>query len=175
MPWRVLIIFILIEITVGQVEEKLYSDRAMRRIQNGGAYPIYQIFGAVRKLAPCGDSTVFCHLMGRFRLPSVNPDRSDQVYSPEYSEKRAENRVARSHYGGTSFTPAYYPTFDPISVLASLAFLAFLLQSFASLFVRSRSIFPTIMSGRKKPEDNDNFIAGRALRAINNYEILNKH
>jgi len=32
--------------------------------------------------------------------------------------------------------------FDPISVLASLAFLAFLLQSFASLFERSRSILP---------------------------------
>lgn len=47
----------------------------------------------------------------------------------------------------------YFSGFDPISVLASLAFLAFLLQSFATLFDRSRSILPTIVSGRKSAVD----------------------
>lgn len=47
----------------------------------------------------------------------------------------------------------YFRAFDPISVLASLAFLAFLLQSFASLFDRSRSILPTIISGRQSTMD----------------------
>ncbi|KAG7211153.1 hypothetical protein KM043_010477 [Ampulex compressa] len=42
----------------------------------------------------------------------------------------------RSYYTGygTPASTAYYPGFEPISILASLAFLAFLLQSFASLF-----------------------------------------
>lgn len=47
----------------------------------------------------------------------------------------------------------FFSTFDPISVLASLAFLAFLLQSFASLYDRSRSILPTIVSGRRQSSD----------------------
>lgn len=47
-----------------------------------------------------------------------------------------------------------FRAFDPISVLASLAFLAFLLQSFASLFDRSRSILPTIVSGRQLAMDD---------------------
>lgn len=44
----------------------------------------------------------------------------------------------------------FFSTFDPISVLASLAFLAFLLQSFASLYDRSRSMLPTIVSSRQQ-------------------------
>lgn len=39
-----------------------------------------------------------------------------------------------------NFHSAYYPAFDPLSLLAALAFLAFLLQSFASLFDKSRTL-----------------------------------
>lgn len=65
-----------------------------------------------------------------------------------------------------------FSTFDPISVLASLAFLAFLLQSFASLYDRSRSMLPTIVSGRQQSSDMDLTIpeiSGRVSRALRNY------
>ncbi|XP_058790603.1 uncharacterized protein LOC131663884 [Phymastichus coffea] len=65
--------------------------------------------------------------------------------------------------------------FDPISILASLAFLAFLIQSFAALFDRTRSIFPTIISSRRSSSDYDeNFfdIEKRVLRALEEYASL---
>lgn len=58
-----------------------------------------------------------------------------------------------NHVSITIILHVYFRAFDPISVLASLAFLAFLLQSFASLFDRSRSILPTIISGRQSTTD----------------------
>ncbi|EGI60817.1 hypothetical protein G5I_10917 [Acromyrmex echinatior] len=66
---------------------------------------------------------------------------------------RKQQSIQRSYGGFGSSAPAYYHAFDPISVLASLAFLAFLLQSFATLFERSRSILPTIISGRQSAVD----------------------
>lgn len=62
--------------------------------------------------------------------------------------------------------------FDPISVLASLAFLAFLLQSFAALFDRTRSMIPTIVSSRQLKSDyNDQLteVEKRVMRAIEEY------
>lgn len=67
----------------------------------------------------------------------------------------------------------YFRGFDPISILASLAFLAFLLQSFVSLFDRSRSIIPTIVSSRQSLETSVQDIAEHVFRAIDRYVSMN--
>ncbi|XP_015122130.1 uncharacterized protein LOC107044683 [Diachasma alloeum] len=91
------------------------------------------------------------------------------------SDSRYESRSgvqARSYYGGTS--PAFYPAFDPISILASLAFLAFLLQSFAALFDRSRSIIPAVISSRDSSiEDEPPDPIELILRALDEFEASN--
>uniref|UniRef100_A0ABD2X7N2 Uncharacterized protein n=1 Tax=Trichogramma kaykai TaxID=54128 RepID=A0ABD2X7N2_9HYME len=66
----------------------------------------------------------------------------------------------------------FFRAFDPISVLASLAFLAFLLQSFAALFDRTRAFVPTIVSSRRSSKDNgEQFedIEKQVLRALEEY------
>ncbi|OXU24526.1 hypothetical protein TSAR_001683 [Trichomalopsis sarcophagae] len=81
---------------------------------------------------------------------------------------------SRSYYSSVPATP-YIPAFDPISVLASLAFLAFLLQSFSALFDRTRSIMPTIISSRRSnSEYGEHFvdIEKRVLRALEEYASL---
>ncbi|XP_015171468.1 PREDICTED: uncharacterized protein LOC107063860 [Polistes dominula] len=91
--------------------------------------------------------------------------------------KQETGLQARSYYNGfgAPATATYYPTFDPISVLASLAFLAFLLQSFASLFDRSRSIIPTIVNSRESSSQLKNVgITRRILHALDDYENLNE-
>ncbi|XP_034941508.1 uncharacterized protein [Chelonus insularis] len=94
-----------------------------------------------------------CHLMKGFNYDSINnmPHFISPVSSLGYRRQTLKTTAMqpRSYYGyGTNAAPAYYPTFDPISILASLAFLAFLLQSFVSLFDRSRSIIPAVVSSR---------------------------
>ncbi|XP_014236090.2 uncharacterized protein LOC106658593 [Trichogramma pretiosum] len=84
--------------------------------------------------------------------------------------KSDELELPRSYYG----MPAapFVPAFDPISVLASLAFLAFLLQSFAALFDRTRAFVPTIVSSRRSSKDNgEQFedIEKQVLRALEEY------
>lgn len=98
---------------------------------------------------------------------------------PNYGRQQS-NLQERNYYNGfNSHTlPAYYSAFDPISILASLAFLAFLLQSFASLFDRSRSILPTLISGRQSTIDDltDDIpgISEHMSRALQEYESLNE-
>ncbi|XP_053595723.1 uncharacterized protein LOC103573464 isoform X2 [Microplitis demolitor] len=82
----------------------------------------------------------------------------------------SDTSLARSYYGYG--TPAFYSTFDPISVLASLAFLAFLLQSFVSLFDRSRSIIPAIVTSRSVSSDLPDPIK-LIMQALDEYEIFN--
>ncbi|XP_017892311.1 uncharacterized protein LOC108632325 [Ceratina calcarata] len=55
-----------------------------------------------------------------------------------------ETRNYYDGYRGTAVTPYYSSGFDPLSIMASLAFLAFLFQSLVSLFDRSRSIRPVM-------------------------------
>ncbi|KAK2588896.1 hypothetical protein KPH14_001757 [Odynerus spinipes] len=96
---------------------------------------------------------------------------------PKGYSKAETSLQARSYYNGfgAPATATYYPTFDPISVLASLAFLAFLLQSFASLFDRSRSILPTIVSSRESsPNLKTTGVTRRILNALDEYDNLNK-
>ncbi|XP_050448826.1 uncharacterized protein LOC126850154 [Cataglyphis hispanica] len=98
-------------------------------------------------------------------------------YVNSYNYGRQQSNLQRSYYSGfdSSTLPAYYSAFDPISVLASLAFLAFLLQSFASLFDHSRSILPTIISGRQSTVDlTIPEISKHVSHALQKYENLNE-
>ncbi|XP_032668094.1 uncharacterized protein LOC116842665 [Odontomachus brunneus] len=111
---------------------------------------------------------------------TIEPRNDAQFYSDSqtFATSQQPNYLRRSYYSGFgSFaSPAHYHTFDPISVLASLAFLAFLLQSFASLYDRSRSMLPTIVSGRRRSSDMDLTIpeiSTHVSRALRNYESLN--
>ncbi|XP_063986574.1 uncharacterized protein LOC135167376 [Diachasmimorpha longicaudata] len=100
---------------------------------------------------------------------------SDNNYESRSIHKRKNEGTGvqgRSYYGGTS--PAFYPAFDPISILASLAFLAFLLQSFAALFDRSRSIIPAVISSRdSSAEDESPDPIELILRALEEYDVSN--
>ncbi|XP_029157985.1 uncharacterized protein LOC114930390 [Nylanderia fulva] len=115
----------------------------------------------------------FCYLSNAYKT-----DTNSMFPHPNYA--RQQSSLQRSYYNGfNSHTmPAYYSAFDPISILASLAFLAFLLQSFASLYDRSRSILPTIISGRRSTIDDlsDDIpeISGHVSRALQEYENLNE-
>ncbi|XP_051161759.1 uncharacterized protein LOC127281851 isoform X2 [Leptopilina boulardi] len=116
-----------------------------------------------------------CKLVNRFK--NISPITNSPILSSDYLINKPTNRQARSYYGsyghGAPAAPAFYPTFDPISVLASLAFLAFLLQSFASLFDRSRSIIPTIVSSRRQSSaEVDKDVEERVMRALNEYSAL---
>ncbi|EZA60476.1 hypothetical protein X777_13565 [Ooceraea biroi] len=94
-----------------------------------------------------------CHLSDTYRTASesISPLLP---YQKSVSYGRQGSNLQRSYVGfGSSTSPAYYHAFDPISVLASLAFLAFLLQSFASFYEHSRSILPTIVSSRHSSSD----------------------
>ncbi|XP_072750901.1 uncharacterized protein [Anoplolepis gracilipes] len=115
-----------------------------------------------------------CYLSETYKSESKNmflPYPNSQNYG------RQQSNLQRSYYSGfdSSTLPAYYSAFDPISVLASLAFLAFLLQSFASLFDRSRSILPTIISGRQSTTDlSIPEISKHVSHALQEYENLNE-
>ncbi|XP_076683986.1 uncharacterized protein LOC143376997 [Andrena cerasifolii] len=89
---------------------------------------------------------------------------------PEY--RKAPTGLQRSYYSGygTAVSPTYYPAIDPLSVLASLAFLAFLIQSFASMFDRSRSIAPTTVTARHFMELKMLALSTQVLRALEKYE-----
>ncbi|XP_078037930.1 uncharacterized protein LOC144470530 [Augochlora pura] len=84
----------------------------------------------------------------------------------------------KSYYTGqgsqTSMAPTYYPVFDPLSVLASLAFLAFLLQSIASLFDHSRSFSSTSVSARQFTEVETLTLVTQALHALAKYNKNHK-
>lgn len=121
--------------------------------------------------APSCRNPSLCYLSDMYK---TEPRSISFLPYPISPHVRKQQLMQRSYYGGSS-SPAYYhqyvfikylsiesssliafvnkhiyfSAFDPISVLASLAFLAFLLQSFATLFDRSRSILPTIISGRQ--------------------------
>ncbi|XP_076294692.1 uncharacterized protein LOC143215944 isoform X1 [Lasioglossum baleicum] len=80
----------------------------------------------------------------------------------------------KSYYTGqgtqTAMAPTYYQMFDPLSVLASLAFLAFLLQSIASLFDHSRSLSSTTLTARQFMEVEMLTSVTHALQALEKYE-----
>lgn len=106
------------------------------------------------------------------------PDINEPLYSwslpmlPDQEDIEIPARTQRrGYYPVYGSTPAYYPTFDPLSVLASLAFLAFLLQSVASIFDRSRSILPTISSSRRSVDlQTADPSAKRILEILAKYE-----
>ncbi|XP_011501531.1 PREDICTED: uncharacterized protein LOC105365134, partial [Ceratosolen solmsi marchali] len=77
----------------------------------------------------------------------------------------------RNYYNSVPTAP-FIQAFDPISVLASLAFLAFLLQSFAALFDRTRSLIPTIINSRQANYEYEERVADVekiVLRALKDY------
>ncbi|KAF7390969.1 hypothetical protein HZH66_009449 [Vespula vulgaris] len=132
-------------------------------------------FSAVHDPPSCKNLAV-CYLNEMF---DTSYRRKSDIHSPsiqkEYGKKET-NLQARSYYNGfgAPATATYYPTFDPISVLASLAFLAFLLQSFASLFDHSRSIVPTMINSRESSTQLKNVgITRRILHVSDDYENLN--
>ncbi|XP_057334230.1 uncharacterized protein LOC130673278 [Microplitis mediator] len=99
-------------------------------------------------------------------------DNSSWYLAPSLTSRfDSDTSLARSYYGYG--TPAFYSTFDPISVLASLAFLAFLLQSFMSLFDRSRSIIPAIVTSRSVSRDEVPDPIKLIMQALDEYEIFN--
>ncbi|XP_067214854.1 uncharacterized protein [Linepithema humile] len=130
---------------------------------------------AISQVPSCRNPPL-CYLSDTYKTESKSISFLPYANSQNYG--RQQSNLARSYHSGfgLSASPAYYPTFDPISVVASLAFLAFLLQSFASLFDRSRSILPTIVSGRQStmadvilPE-----FSTHVSRALREYENLNE-
>ncbi|XP_011172424.1 uncharacterized protein LOC105204871 [Solenopsis invicta] len=125
--------------------------------------------------APSCSNPPLCYLSDTYKTGSKSV--SFLPYS-NFPNIRKQQSIQRSYYGGGlgshSAWPAYYHAFDPISVLASLAFLAFLLQSFATLFERSRSILPTIVSGRQSAADlRIPEISKHVSHALRKYENLN--
>ncbi|XP_047354810.1 uncharacterized protein LOC124951077 isoform X1 [Vespa velutina] len=133
-------------------------------------------FSTVNNPSSCKNLAI-CYLNEMF---DISYRRKSDMHFPsiqkEYGKKET-NLQARSYYNGfgAPATATYYPIFDPITVLASLAFLAFLLQSFASLFDHSRSIVPTIINSRESSSQLKNVgITRRILHALDNYENLNE-
>ncbi|XP_011152655.1 uncharacterized protein LOC105191152 isoform X2 [Harpegnathos saltator] len=122
-----------------------------------------------------------CDLSDMYKMePRSASSLPFHLNSPNYITSQQSNHLQRSYYSGfgTSASPAHYHTFDPISVLASLAFLAFLLQSFASLYDRSRSMLPTIVSGRRESSDTDLTIpeiSRHVSRVLRDYESFNNN
>ncbi|XP_071648698.1 uncharacterized protein [Temnothorax longispinosus] len=121
--------------------------------------------------APSCSNPPMCYLPDTYKK---EPRSISFPFYPNFPNVHKQ-QIQRSYYGGFGSTlPAYYHhAFDPITVLASLAFLAFLLQSFATLFERSRSMLPTIVSGRQSdlsaPE-----IPKHVSYALQEYENLNE-
>ncbi|XP_033221974.1 uncharacterized protein LOC117176072 isoform X2 [Belonocnema kinseyi] len=157
-----------------QLEES-YSPNVSEKMK---LYPIFAPALPICRNSNFIKQPYFCHLVNRFEnIPRISSDLPF-LPSQDYSAKTPINRQARSYYGsyghgGAPATPTYYPAFDPISVLASLAFLAFLLQSFASLFDRSRSIIPTIVSSsRDSSSELEDDIEERVMRALDEYAAL---
>ncbi|XP_012529353.1 uncharacterized protein LOC105832712 isoform X2 [Monomorium pharaonis] len=125
--------------------------------------------------APSCSNPPLCYLSDMYKTESKSVPF---LHYPNFPNMRKQQLIQRSYYGGFgshSASPAYYHAFDPISVLASLAFLAFLLQSFATLFERSRSILPTIISGRQSDVDLEvPDISKHVSHALQKYENLNE-
>ncbi|XP_076248976.1 uncharacterized protein LOC143188530 [Calliopsis andreniformis] len=91
------------------------------------------------------------------------------VITPEYSKISTDIQGKTYHSGyGTAITPTY-PAVDPLSVLASLAFLAFLLQSLIPLFDRSRSIRSATATARHFMELKILALTTQVLRALEKY------
>ncbi|KOC61482.1 hypothetical protein WH47_05086 [Habropoda laboriosa] len=90
----------------------------------------------------------------------------------EYSKLSTgiQGRNYYNGYGETAVTSTYYPAFDPLSVMASLAFLAFLFQSLVSLFDRSRSVTPTAVTARQFMELKMLTLTTQILHALEKYE-----
>ncbi|XP_011860311.1 PREDICTED: uncharacterized protein LOC105557628 isoform X2 [Vollenhovia emeryi] len=121
--------------------------------------------------APSCSNPPLCYLSDTYKTEPRAVSFLPYLNSPNM---RKQQVIQRSYYGGFgSSWPAYYHAFDPISVLASLAFLAFLLQSFATLFERSRSILPTIVSGRQS-DLGVSEASKHVSHALREYENLNE-
>lgn len=119
--------------------------------------------------APSCSNPPLCYLSDTYKT-----EPKSISFLPNFPNIRKQQLIERSYYGGFGSSPAYYHhAFDPISVLASLAFLAFLLQSFATLFERSRSILPTIVSGRQLDQRVPE-ISKHVSQALQKYENLNE-
>ncbi|XP_015595709.1 uncharacterized protein LOC107267981 [Cephus cinctus] len=149
-------------------------------VKNTKSSDLFSMFLTALKDLPVCKSFSLCQLVGRLGTISENTLSQSIDNTIEYQERsrKSSSSQARSYYSGYGAAPAaptYYPTFDPISILASLAFLAFLLQSFASLFDRSRSIIPTIVSSRGSGSSQVPDVPTRILRALDEYEAINKN
>ncbi|KYN27321.1 hypothetical protein ALC57_03665 [Trachymyrmex cornetzi] len=117
-----------------------------------GAFDVIRCEMQTTRLERTVTETPSCNNPSQCYLPDTYKTELKSISFLPYlnSPNIRKQSIQRSYYGGFgSSAPAYYHAFDPISVLASLAFLAFLLQSFATLFERSRSILPTVISGRQ--------------------------
>ncbi|XP_011696776.1 PREDICTED: uncharacterized protein LOC105455267 [Wasmannia auropunctata] len=122
--------------------------------------------------APSCSNPPLCYLSDTYKTESKSISFLPYPNSPDI---RRQQSIQRSYYGGFGSSPAHYHAFDPISVLASLAFLAFLLQSFATLFDHSRSILPTIVSGRQTAVDlRVPEVSKHVSHALQEYESLNE-
>ncbi|XP_046604240.1 uncharacterized protein LOC124297355 isoform X1 [Neodiprion virginianus] len=142
---------------------------------------LYSVFlTALKDLRACKSLTL-CELVERFRIPlqdfskfsSSTSERRKGTYYDEVKPRSYYNTYGAPAAPAHTYVPAFLG-FDPISILASLAFLAFLIQSFVSLFDRSRSIIPTIVSSRQSLEASIQDIAERVFRAMDRYELFNE-
>ncbi|XP_046734006.1 uncharacterized protein LOC124404149 isoform X2 [Diprion similis] len=130
---------------------------------------------ALKDLRACKSLTL-CELVERFRVPlqdfstfsSSTSERRKGTYYDEVKPRSYYNTYGAPAAPAHTYVPAFLG-FDPISILASLAFLAFLIQSFVSLFDRSRSIIPTIVSSRQLLEASIQDIAERVFHAMERY------
>ncbi|XP_049960593.1 uncharacterized protein LOC126481111 [Schistocerca serialis cubense] len=99
---------------------------------------------------------------------------SEYRYICDYLTMSSEGHgIARGYYGLPTY-PAYISGFDPLTVLAGLAFLAFLLQTLYALLYRTpqpSAITPVAVSRSVSPGISD--LMDRVLRAIQKYDELN--
>ncbi|XP_043461027.1 uncharacterized protein LOC122497795 isoform X2 [Leptopilina heterotoma] len=171
--WAIILMDYRIEKIFGKTPPSLYLPNLS---ENNKLHPITIPIVPNCKNTNFLNQPYLCKFVNQFK--KVPPVTSNSIFSPQdYLTDKPTNRQGRSYYGsyghGAPSAPTFYPTFDPISVLASLAFLAFLLQSFASLFDRSRSIIPTIISSRRHSSSEvDEDVEERVMRALNEYSAL---
>ncbi|XP_043287144.1 uncharacterized protein [Venturia canescens] len=139
-------------------------------IQNDPKDFYAMIKGAFHDSSLCRNSPI-CHYVGMLRSDEKSEESVGRPTSM-YRNKGETDLDSRSYYGGYG-APALYPAIDTVSVLASLAFLAFLLHSFASLFDRSRSIIPSVVSNRQLSEERGIPDSVKlVLRALDEYDTL---
>ncbi|XP_031834065.1 uncharacterized protein LOC116427635 [Nomia melanderi] len=130
---------------------------------------IIEIFGSIF----CGALTNASYMANNFDTQKLYPVAARTI--PGFNDIFTDIQ-RKSYYTGhaTAMTPTYYPLFDPLSVLASLAFLAFLLQSIASLFDHSRSMASTRVTSRQFMELKMLTLVTQMLHALEKYDKHHK-